>query len=276
MLRSDFFRWYSVIASKILVATSLAVSAGMAPANAAPVTSQGTWWNGPNALQGRDQYGKPVAQDSPDAVFFYDPALNITWLRNANAGAGSIYDNADSINPSTTDGKMTWANANSWVSTLSVGGYAGWRLPTIVDTGTPGCDQSYSGTDCGHNVQTKSGNTVYSELAYLWYVELGNKAYYDTSGNPAQPGWGLSNTGNFMDLQGNDYWSSLEYAPDTSLVWVFFAFAGQQYQDSKNGLFYALAVRPGDVAASVPEPKSLALVLVGLAAAGVARRGKRL
>ena len=35
----------------------------------------------------------------------YDDVLNITWLQDANYGAGSIYDNGDSI----TDGRMTWA-----------------------------------------------------------------------------------------------------------------------------------------------------------------------
>jgi len=40
----------------------------------------------------------------------------------------------------------------------------------------------------------------------------------------------------------------------------------------KAAALYALAVRPGDVAAAVPEPQPLALALLGLGALWVARR----
>ena len=45
------------------------------------------------ALVGRDINGIAVAGSSAGAVFLYDAHLNITWLRNANAGAGSSFDN---------------------------------------------------------------------------------------------------------------------------------------------------------------------------------------
>lgn len=82
---------------------------------------------------------------------------------------------------------MSWDQANTWANTLKAGDsgrYSGWRLPTIIDTGAPGCDYSNAGnTDCDYNVQFKSGDptkyqagqTVYSEMAHLWYVTLGNK-----------------------------------------------------------------------------------------------------
>ena len=38
------------------------------------------------ALVGRDINGIAVAGSSADTVFLYDIDLNITWLRNANAG----------------------------------------------------------------------------------------------------------------------------------------------------------------------------------------------
>ena len=89
-------------------------------------------------LLGRDINGNPVAANDPSAVFEYDTDLNITWLRDWNAS-----------------GHVTWDAAMAWASTLVVGSYGGWRLPTMVDTGAPGCDYSNDGTDCGYNVQTK-------------------------------------------------------------------------------------------------------------------------
>ena len=65
------------------------------------------------ALVGRDINGVAVLGSSVNAVFLYDTDLNITWLRNANAGAGSSFDDG---NP--TDGRMSWANANNWANTL--------------------------------------------------------------------------------------------------------------------------------------------------------------
>jgi hypothetical protein len=111
-------------------------------AQAAPVSGQGTW---ETTLKARDLDGDGAA----DA--FYDTELNVTWLRNANA-----------------NGLMAWDSAKTWANNLVVGGFGGWRLPFVVDTGMPGCDFSnFGGTDCGYNVQTKSGATVHSELAHL-------------------------------------------------------------------------------------------------------------
>ena len=113
------------------------------------------------ALQGRDLNG---SIDSFEA--YYDTDLNITWLANANV-----------------NGPMSWTAANTWAANLSIVDavnnitYGNWRLPTVTDTGTPGCDNAYSGTDCGYNVNTATG-----EMAHLFYDELGNKAYYNTAG----------------------------------------------------------------------------------------------
>jgi hypothetical protein len=190
---------------------------------------------------------------------FYDTELNVTWLRDANA-----------------NGLMNWNAAQKWANNLVVGGYSGWRLPTIVDTGAPGCDISYAGgTDCGYAVQTKFGSIVYSELAHLYYTTLGNKAYCApgiVTCNSAQPGWGLTNTGNFQNMQSDDYWSGTEYAPDTSSAWTFIALYGFQGYVSKDDALYAVAVRPGDVTAAIPEPETYALMLAGLTALVVMQR----
>ena len=80
----------------------------------------------------------------------------------------------------------------------------------------------------------------------------------------------------FDGVQPLEYWSGSDDAPIPNFAWYFFTVNGNQGFDVENLQFFAVAVRPGDVVAAVPEPESLALVLVGLAAAGVARRRRPL
>ncbi len=186
-------------------AAALALLAS-ASAFAAGVPGQGTW---ETTLQPRD-----INSDGTvDA--FYDTVLKVTWLADANAGAGSIYDSTGYT--TATDGRMTWTDAKAWAASLNVHGTTGWRLPTMVDTGAPGCDFGFSGTDCGYNVQTISadGQTVYSEMAHLYHVTLGNRAGCDTTGDcsagnaSTAPNYMLSNTGSFRNLQASVYWSGV-------------------------------------------------------------------
>jgi hypothetical protein len=46
-------------------------------------------------------------------------------------------------------------------------------------------------------------------------------------------------------VQSNDYWSGLEYAPNTNNAWNFNTNNGNQNANNKNNQLYALAVRPG-------------------------------
>jgi hypothetical protein len=228
-------RWVGTV----LVVIALSVSS---LANAASVSGQGTW---ETTLQGRDLDGNLSTAEA-----YYDISLNTTWLANANVAS-----------------LMTWADANSWAAGLNPygSGITGWRLPTVTDTGTPGCDFAYTGTDCGYNVDTATG-----EMAHMFYTTLGDKAYYDTSGVGPQAGWGLTNTGPFSNVQADGYWSATEYAPATVHAWRFDFGYGSQGNGNKPVGHYAWAVHPGDVGApAVPVPAAVWLFgsgLIGLAA----------
>lgn len=213
-------------------------------AQAVAVSGQGSW---ETTLQGRDLDG-----DLSTIEAYYDTVLDITWLADANYAMTSGYD---------ADGEMNWSTATAWAASLDFNGITGWRLPTITDTGTLGCDFSYTGgTDCGYNMDTAT-----SEMASMYYDTLGNLAYYSTSGVGDQPGWGLTNTGLFSNVQSDDYWSATEYAPNTSSAWFFDAYSSYQLAADKTYNFYAWAVHTGDVGASVvPVPAAAWLFGSGL------------
>ena len=152
----------------------------------------------------------PATPGGTDYQAYYDDVLDVTWIANANLAASNTFGLAyntdlgdypgDPYGPSypeeiLTSGQMTWGGALHWIDAMNADGgtgylgYNDWRLPTMLDTGTSGCNSAYTGTDCGYNVQTGSAaTTVYSEMASLWYDTLGNLGYYDTNGNANQPG----------------------------------------------------------------------------------------
>ena len=167
------------------VLTLIAAMGLSGAANAVAVNGQGTW---ETTLQGRDLDGNLSTAEA-----YYDTSLNITWLANANVA-----------------GLMNWADANAWAAGLNINSITGWRLPTVTDTGTSGCNFAYTGTDCGFNVAPTG------EMAHMFYVTLGDKAYYNTSGVGPQAGWGLTNTGLFSNVYFGAYWSATEYAPSTN------------------------------------------------------------
>ncbi len=199
---------------------------------------------------------------------YYDTNLNITWATNANL-----------------NGLMDWNQAQSWIAALNTAnylGYSDWRLPTVGPVNGTSFNYGPSGTfydgtrDAGYNVSapgtTYAGSTG-SEMANLFYTTLGNKGYYSISGTSAQPGWGLTNSGPFSNLQANWYWSGTAYAPLSGAEWTFgFDTGDQSAQGATSDAYYAMAVRAGDVAA-VPIPAAAWLFESGLLGLiGVARR----
>jgi hypothetical protein len=214
----------------------------------------GTW---ETTLLGRDITGKAVDGSSASAVFLYDTDLNITWLRDTGR---TPY--------------ISWEAAMTWASTLTVGGYGGWRLPAMIDTGAPGCQFfSFGGTDCGYNVDPATG-----EMAHLFQVELANVSQFDTSGNPRGGsegvGWGLVNSGDFQNLQSDDYWYGQSYPSGGPFGWRYSTSNMSQYPSSS--ITFALTVRPGDVLAAVPEPETYAMILAGICMLGAVVRRRKL
>lgn len=187
----------------------------------------------------------------------YDTDLNVTWLQDANYAKTSGYS---------TDGLMTEYDASTWAYDLVYGGYSDWRLPTVV---VQDYFFSYDGsTGSGYNITTGS------EMGHLFYTELGNLAYYDINGAGPQPGWGLTNTGPFINLQSDYYWTDTMCEINPPYYWFFNFSSGNQDWQHRLNISYAMAVRSGDSVVT-PEPGTLLLMgsgLLGLGGFVAARR----
>lgn len=105
------------------IVAGIVLSLAAATSNAAAVSGQGAW---ETTLQGR----APLTPGGADYQAYYDTDLNITWLADANAAAGSIYDDLYPY------GSTTWDHAQAWIASLNAANYLGvsnWRLPTVTD-----------------------------------------------------------------------------------------------------------------------------------------------
>lgn len=218
-------------------------------------------------LLGRDLNG-----DGTDDAY-YDTTLNLTWLADGNFAYTSGYAaQYDAFGDGGAFG-MTADRAAIWAGSLDYFGVTGWRLPRVNFTDPFVCSAvQFGGTDCGFNVRTAAGGTVYSEMASLFYDTLGNVSVYDTGGN-ARSGGGLANTGPFVNVMGvRGYYLGPQSAVNGS-VFYFDTSTGGQFGDSGSLRRYAWAVRDGDV--QVPEPGTLLLFAGGLAALLASRASRR-
>ena len=221
-------------------------------------------------------FGANLAQaslmaDGPGLV--YDNVANVTWSSNANLFATMYatdpnliswiikavptvhdtpngYDNAGpgNYNLSAADfnsaGTMDWFGAMAWVKYLDSTNYLGhstWMLPTTYN-------QSCIGFNCTNSM-----------LGELFYTGLGGMADQSitTSHNAS---YSL-----FTNIQSNAYWYGTESASNPRYAWQFITYLGLQEMGVKPyGGLYSWAVLPGNAAANVPEPASVALLGIGL------------
>ena len=204
----------------------------------------------------------------------YDTVLNVTWLQDANHAKTSGYD---------ADGRMNWTQANAWANNLNYGGYSsGWRLArnTPVNGTQSSWNYSYSpngSTDVGYNI-----TSTFSELSYMYYVNLGLKGAVNPDGSSRSDfgvygngtSGGQKDVGLVKNLQSGVYWSGTAFAPSLAGAWFFSANLGNQTGTNQSSGFFAWAVRDGDVAV-VPVPGSVALLAGGLALLGVVTRRRK-
>jgi hypothetical protein len=163
---------------------------------------------------------------------YYDTDADLTWLADANAAVGSVYD---TYNPGS--GEMNWADANAWAGSLIVVGVGGWRLPNV----------DVNGDDTVVNCYSDVAGCPDNEYGYMFWENGVSSA----SPNP------------FSNFQSSFYWSATEYAPDTNVVRLFRMLDGYQAITSKSLNNYAWAVQSGDVSA-VPVPAAVWLFGSGL------------
>lgn len=175
----------------------------------------------------------PITPGGSDWQAYYDDQLDITWAVNS------------SIN-----GFQPWAEQMDWVSTLTIGGFDGWRLPNMDVNG----DDLI--VDCGGG--TSAEPCLDNEYGYMFFQ------------NGVTPG----SPGAFENLISFAYWSITTVEDNVPPgTWSFdFAGEGNQYISHNVDGAYAWAVRSGDVSL-VPLPG--ALWLLGSALLGAVGFGRR-
>lgn len=157
----------------------------------------------------------------------YDQELNLTWLQDANYSFGAA---------PLTNGAMTWDAANQWASTLVVGDFSDWRLPTTTE----------------NSVLTADG-----EVGHLFINELGGTPGIEVNWTHGS-GYDV-----FSNVMLGRYWTATDWTGHGDFAWGFVT-DGTQNHFEKAGLAYVWAVRAGDVVTAVPLPVTAWLFLGGL------------
>jgi hypothetical protein len=199
----------------------------------------------------------------------YDPALNVTWYDYSYSHVYPSY--LHPLNSAVLEG-VDWDEAKSWAAGLNVGGVTGWRLPRIrplnghsYKVGNTGTVYHDGSADDGFNVSAPDSaypRSTASEMAYLFYVELGNKAIISTNGDE-RTATGL-NCGPFKNLLSEAYWLESEFPGKSDQAWVFNFRAGSQGGrwktrfDRDRGYYtsagqYAMAVHSGNITSTAAD-----------------------
>ncbi len=203
------------------------------------------------------------------SVTFAGSDYNLIW-DNDNNGRSLVWLDYISNNSDWASQKF-WANGlNQYLTYKIEPAYTiswnddNWRLPYTVD----GVE------DIGYNGTTTAGwNITSSEMGHLYYEELGNLGFLDTSGIEIPPDdYGLLNTGIFDNLIPTRLWSDTEYSHSLDMAWYFNMSEGDQYAFFKDFSSGGLFVRSGDVS-SVPIPSAMYILGSGLiGVVGIMRR----
>jgi hypothetical protein len=185
----------------------------------------------------------------------YDDVLNLTWLQDANYAQTS---------GASATGVMSWAEANAWAANLnyfdSVRGvtWSDWRLPKVkpINGSTWNLAPTYNGSsDWSYSITSPQ-----HEIAHLFHVSLKNLSGVLPDGT-VRPGvsgtdYGMVNTGPFVKLYGDIYWSGTAspwYPADHALAFLGYS-GGDPFNTNVLNKYRAIAVRDGDVA-RCPSPK---------------------
>jgi hypothetical protein len=205
------------------------------------------------SLQARDIDGN----GSTDA--FYDAQQDLTWLADANFAATSGYwDSLDySWYPAPLEaGRMSQADSTAWVDQLDVHGVTDWRLPLLLETPTV---NPAIGAPPGTPCSAVSG----------WFCMLGDNEMTVLFSQ-------LGGSSPFLNVQDLEYWTGSNFGLNDA--WGAYADRLSRASGITDELripVYAWAVRDGDVALAVPEPSTYAMMVLGLAAVGIAARRRR-
>jgi MYXO-CTERM domain-containing protein len=200
----------------------------------------------------------------------YDTTRNLTWLADMNYARTSGYTSTDVL----ANGRMSWDAATAWADNLVYAGYSDWRLPTLNPADTT-CSDSYTELGGGSTQYYGTGCTG-GELSGLFVTDLGNKPHESVLNQVGDTAEQIANLALFSNVQSYAYWSGTADVLNPGYAWALLTLGnplgGGQYGAHDYFSYYAVAVRPGDVATSVPEPQTLALAMLALGAAVVARR----
>jgi hypothetical protein len=172
----------------------------------------------------------------------YDDVLDITWAQNRNPAI------------------LSWEDANTYASELTLGGATDWRLPYISVNIGDGFTDGRAPYDCGGGTEEGCRD---NELGYMFYQYLGG-----TSGEAIPPNGDpdvlnlFPNTLTIADR----YWSATQDRtnPDDR-AWSFDFNGGSNLSTPKTSAYFAWAVHDGNVgvpvaqilAASLPSSRSV-------------------